>query len=146
MLFTQKVSDRNIDITSRIIDLRVDNIDYVINTLRKKEFDEVLTKFDNKVFNKRFETALREVSNYIRESKDSDGIVIPSYKVKAIDTTGAGDSFCSGFLSAYAKGKSFLECAQFANATGAHNVMAKGATTGIKSFDEIMQFIEDKTK
>lgn len=71
MLFTQKVSDRNIDIASRIIDLRVDNIDYVINTLRKREFDEVLNKFDNKVFNKRFETALREVSNYIRVSKDT---------------------------------------------------------------------------
>ena len=80
---------------------------------------------------------------YVRESKDSEGIVIPSYKVKAVDTTGAGDSFCSGFLSAYAKGKSFLECAQFANATGAHNVMAKGATTGIKSYDEIMEFIKN---
>lgn len=71
MLFTQKVSDRTIDITSRVIDLRVDNIDYVINTLRKKEFDEVLTKFDNKVFNKRFETALKEVSKYIRVDKKS---------------------------------------------------------------------------
>lgn len=83
---------------------------------------------------------------YIRESKNSEGIVIPSYKVKAVDTTGAGDSFCSGFLSAYAKGKGFLECAQFANATGAHNVMAKGATTGIKSYEEILKFMEDNKK
>ena len=66
----------------------------------------------------------------------------PSFSTKVVDTTGAGDSFCAGFLSAMAKGLSFEECGRFANAVGAHCVMAMGATTGIKSFEEINEFID----
>ena len=62
--------------------------------------------------------------------------------VKAVDTTGAGDSFCSGFLAAYRKGKSFLDCGRFANAAGAHCVMKKGATTGMVSFEELEHYLE----
>lgn len=81
---------------------------------------------------------------YIRESKNAKEYVLPTYsEVKRVDTTGAGDSFCSGFLAAYAKGKSFYECADFGNATGTHCVMAKGATTGMKSYEEIEAFMAD---
>ena len=61
-----------------------------------------------------------------------------------VDTTGAGDSFCSGFLAAYASGKSVDECMVFANATGAQCVMKKGATEGISSFEAIVDFIENR--
>jgi len=71
--------------------------------------------------------------------------MVPGFKVKrVIDTTGAGDSFCSGFLAAYSKGLDFKKCALVGNAAGAHCVMAKGATEGIKSYDEIMSFINEK--
>ncbi len=80
---------------------------------------------------------------YFRETKNDEGKMIPSYKVKnVVDTTGAGDSFCSGFLAAFARGKSIPECVKFGNAVGAHCVMAKGATAGIKTYDEIIKFIE----
>ena len=69
---------------------------------------------------------------------------IDAMKVSVVDTTGAGDSFCSGFISGMVKGLSFEECGRFANAVGAHCVMAKGATTGIKSFEEINAFIESR--
>lgn len=81
---------------------------------------------------------------YLRESRASEAKIIPCYKVEAVDTTGAGDSFCSGFISGMVKGLSFEECGRFANAVGAHCVMAKGATTGIKSFEEINAFIESR--
>jgi len=80
---------------------------------------------------------------YLRESKDAPAVIVPSFKVQAVDTTGAGDSFCAGFLAGMVRGLSFEECGRFANATGAHCVMAKGATTGIKSFDEIQEFIKN---
>ncbi len=83
---------------------------------------------------------------YLRETKDSEGVVVPCYKVKAIDTTGAGDSFCAGFLSGMAKGLSFTECGRFANAVGAHCVQAMGATTGIRSYEEIVAFMEAQEK
>lgn len=78
---------------------------------------------------------------YFRGKGENTGKIIPCCTgVTAVDTTGAGDSFCSGFLAAFARGKSFEECIKFANATGAHCVMAKGATTGITSYDEIENF------
>ena len=82
---------------------------------------------------------------YIRETKDSDAIIIPAYTgIKAVDTTGAGDSFCSGFLAAHSRGEDFESCGRFANATGAHCVMAKGATTGIKPYEDILKFMEER--
>ena len=124
------------------IDIFMPSIDEAKMIAGKEEPEEMADVFFKRGV-KKVVIKLGKDGCYVRESKDSEGIVVPSYKVKAVDTTGAGDSFCSGFLSAYAKGNSFLECAQFANATGAHNVMAKGATTGIKSYEEIVEFMKN---
>jgi sugar/nucleoside kinase (ribokinase family) len=68
---------------------------------------------------------------------------IPTYtKVHAVDTTGAGDAFCAGFLAALSAGRSLLDCVRFANAVGTHCVMAPGASTGIRSEAEILSFME----
>lgn len=69
---------------------------------------------------------------------------VPTYtKIKAVDTTGAGDAFCAGFLAALSKDKPILECAKFANAVGTHCVMASGASSGIKSEEEILEFMKN---
>lgn len=79
---------------------------------------------------------------YMQESKNQEGIYIPTYdKIKPVDTTGAGDSFCAGFLYGLAKGKSMLHACQIANAVGTHCIMAFGASTGIKPYSEIEKFI-----
>ena len=65
--------------------------------------------------------------------------------MKAVDTTGAGDSFCSGFLASYARGKSPEDCVRFANAVGALCVTAKGATTGIRTYEETLRFLEENS-
>ncbi len=79
---------------------------------------------------------------YLRESIEASGVMIPACKrVTAVDTTGAGDSFCSGFLAAFSRGMDLKECALMGNATGAHCVMERGATTGIKSFEEMYEFM-----
>lgn len=70
--------------------------------------------------------------------------IIPTYsKIKAIDTTGAGDSFVAGFLTGLTKGWDLYECGKFANAVGTHCVMAAGASTGIKSFEETVEFMKN---
>lgn len=77
------------------------------------------------------------------QNKGESGKRFPSLgNVDVVDTTGAGDSFCSGFLSALAMGKDIFECAEFGNATGAMCVTQQGATTGIKNKTEILKFIE----
>ncbi len=80
---------------------------------------------------------------YLRESREAEGVFLPAYHVKAVDTTGAGDSFCAGFITGLAKGFSFAECGRFANAVGAHCVSAMGATTGIKPMADILKFMEE---
>lgn len=81
---------------------------------------------------------------YLQEAADKPPVVLPTYRsVPVVDTTGAGDSFCSGFLTAWVKGMDFISCGRFANAVGTHCIMHTGATTGIKSYSEISKFMED---
>jgi len=81
------------------------------------------------------------------KTQEGEKYSIPTYdRIKAVDTTGAGDSFCAGFLTAVVKGKSLYDCGKFGNAVGTHCVMAKGASTGIKSEAEILKFMDDYEK
>jgi pseudouridine kinase len=68
----------------------------------------------------------------------------PAYDVDVLDTTGAGDSFCSGLLYGLSHDMPLTECVRIGNAVGAHCVMAVGASTGIKSYGDIRKFIEER--
>ncbi|MBQ9963944.1 MAG: carbohydrate kinase family protein [Clostridia bacterium] len=62
--------------------------------------------------------------------------------VKPVDTTGAGDSFCAGFLSGLSMGWNYRKSGQFANAVGTHCIMAIGANGAISKVDDILAFME----
>ncbi len=67
---------------------------------------------------------------------------IPTYTdIQPVDTTGAGDSFAAGFLTGIVNGWNLYDCGKFANAVGTHCIMAVGASTGIKSMEEIKAFM-----
>lgn len=79
---------------------------------------------------------------FIHES-GSSGYWVSAYKnISAVDTSGAGDSFCAGFITGLSEGWTIRDCAVFANAVGAHCVMKMGTTAGIKSMGEIHDFIK----
>lgn len=84
-----------------------------------------------------------EAGCYIR-SADVE-LRIPRYEVNALDALGAGDAFAAGFLAGIVEGWDLEKTGKFANAVGAHCVMALGSTTGIKSMDEILAFIEARS-
>ena len=65
-----------------------------------------------------------------------DGVRVPGVAVRAVDSTGAGDSFCGGFLAAAMRGYGALEAARVANACGAQSVSAAGATAGLLGWEE----------
>ena len=72
------------------------------------------------------------------------GYLVPAFnKINVIDTSGAGDSFCAGFIAGLYKSWDILNCARFANAVGAHCIMQIGTTTGIKSTEQTLEFIRN---
>lgn len=80
---------------------------------------------------------------YIRSADEE--IRIPRFEVDAVDALGAGDAFAAGFLTGVLKGWDLEKTGRFANAVGASCVMALGATTGIKTLDETIAFVEANT-
>jgi len=69
--------------------------------------------------------------------------IIPAYKVNAIDTTGAGDAFNGGLLTALLEGKPLCEAARFANALAALSVQKLGTTLSMPTRAEIDAFLAE---
>ena len=67
--------------------------------------------------------------------------MIPSMPVKAIDTTGAGDAFNGGFVTALAEGKDIFEAARFGNAVGALSVTKIGTAPAMPHRSDIDRFL-----
>jgi 2-dehydro-3-deoxygluconokinase len=66
---------------------------------------------------------------------------IPAYKVKVVDTTGAGDAFCAAFISAHViRGLDVKAAALLANAAAAIKVQSLGATSGQPTWEEALAF------
>lgn len=79
---------------------------------------------------------------FIKSSKGEKHL-LPTYTdIKPVDTTGAGDSFVAGFLAGILKGWDLYSCGKFANAVGTHCIMKVGASEGIKSLDETLEFMK----
>lgn len=69
--------------------------------------------------------------------------IVPAYRVKAIDTTGAGDAFNGGLLTALSEGKTLREAAVFANALAALSVQRLGTTPAMPTREEIDAFLAE---
>lgn len=67
---------------------------------------------------------------------------VPAFSVSVIDTTGAGDAFCGGFLAGCLAGWDLERTTRFANAVGAMCVTAIGGATGIRSMADTLRFAE----
>lgn len=78
---------------------------------------------------------------YVNEDGKSE--IVPAYKVNAIDTTGAGDAFNGGLLTALSEGKTIGEAAHFANALAAISVQRIGTTPSMPTRAEIDKFLEE---
>lgn len=63
------------------------------------------------------------------------------FKVKAIDTTAAGDSFNAGFAYALMEGMDLQSSMTFANAVGAIAVTGMGAQSAMPSYEQVKEFI-----
>ncbi len=75
-------------------------------------------------------------------SKNGENTLIPSMKVKAVDTTAAGDVFNGYLASALSDGKSFEEAIAIANKAAAISVTIRGAQPSIPMMDELVNLGE----
>jgi sugar/nucleoside kinase (ribokinase family) len=61
---------------------------------------------------------------------------IPAYKVKCVDTTGAGDAYVGGFLFGRLRGWRHERCGRFGAAVAALSTLAPGAVTALPSYKQ----------
>lgn len=70
-----------------------------------------------------------------RESKT----LVPARKVKAVDTTAAGDVFNGALVAALSEGKSLLDAAGFASLAASISVTRQGAQTSVPFREEMIE-------
>ena len=63
--------------------------------------------------------------------------LIEALNVKVVDTTGAGDAFCAGFLYGLINEKSLEECGRLGNLVASRCIMQMGARAGLPSAEDL---------
>ncbi|UNK21187.1 ribokinase [Paenibacillus sp. N3/727] len=91
---------------------------------------EVLRRYPNKLF-------VTEGKNGVRYFDGTQEVLVPGYKVEAVDTTGAGDTFNGAFAVALAEGMSLQNSLKFANRAASLSVMKFGAQGGMPTRSEV---------
>ncbi len=91
---------------------------------------EALRKFPGKLF-------ITEGSSGVRYYDGEREVLVPTYKVEAIDTTGAGDTFNAAFAVALAEGSSIPDSVKFANRAASLSVTKFGAQGGMPMRAEV---------
>lgn len=66
--------------------------------------------------------------------------IVPSFKVNAVDTTAAGDTFNGALAVAIAEGMELIKAVEFANAAAALSVTRLGAQPSIPTREDIEKF------
>lgn len=77
--------------------------------------------------------------------KDGTRKELPAYLNKnVVDAIGAGDSFNSGFISAFVKGLAPEVCQETGNLTGAVNTTAAGGTGAFTSLEDVRRICKER--
>jgi ribokinase len=74
----------------------------------------------------------------------ADEVYLPTFPIKPVDTTAAGDSFIGGFTFGITQGWPVARSIRFANACGSVAVMTKGAQNSIQGYERIAAFLREQ--
>ncbi len=72
---------------------------------------------------------------YVTDGNESH--FIEAFKVKAVDTTGAGDAFNAGFIYGVMKGKGIFKAGRLGNFVASRCIMSRGARAGLPSEEDV---------
>ncbi len=138
----------------KILSLPLDKVDiFVLNEIEAcailgtKVNEEIpdgevlISKLSDKFSNSRILLTLGEDGSLYTDGEKvySHGI----YKVKALDTTGAGDTFTGYFIGEFISGKSPLEALNTASAASAIAVSRNGASVSVPYYREVAEFLKN---
>ncbi|PKK82234.1 MAG: hypothetical protein CVT49_14770 [candidate division Zixibacteria bacterium HGW-Zixibacteria-1] len=84
------------------------------------------------------------VKGSIGYSEETGFVVQKAYKVKTVDTTGAGDSYHGAYIFGLLKGWGLSERLRFASAVAAIKCTKPGGRTGIPNYRQAMNFLKKK--
>jgi sugar/nucleoside kinase (ribokinase family) len=85
---------------------------------------------------------LGEKGCYYRDRKTA--FFCTPFAVPVAETTGAGDAFVAGFLTALGKGYDIEYSIFMASAASAFAIQSIGSTTGMKDFETLRRFVEER--
>lgn len=74
-------------------------------------------------------------------SQNGKGEIVPGFRVQAVDTTAAGDTFNGAFVTALLDNKPLAEAIRFAHAAAAISVTRQGAQPSIPTKEETLTFL-----
>lgn len=94
--------------------------------------DRVLEQYTNKIIVTLGEKGARYFDG-------QQHVFVEGFTTKAVDTTGAGDTFNGAFAYAITHGQSLTEAVQFANIAGSLSVEKLGAQGGMPKLKEVLQ-------
>lgn len=72
---------------------------------------------------------------YVTDGRQSRNV--EAFKVSVVDTTGAGDAFCAGFLYGLIKHKSLEECGRIGNFVASRCTTKMGARAGLPTLEDL---------
>ncbi|KPV63870.1 MAG: putative sugar kinase [Candidatus Bathyarchaeota archaeon BA2] len=78
---------------------------------------------------------LGERGCYVTDGKER--YFVEPFEKKLVDTTGAGDAFCAGFLYGLIKGRDLYECGRLGNFVAARCISKMGARTGLPRLSDL---------
>lgn len=73
--------------------------------------------------------------------RDNEIERVEGFKIDAVDSTGAGDSFAAGFVHAFLEGSDLNTCLKIGNACGAFSASRPGGTDGQADREELERFL-----
>ena len=72
---------------------------------------------------------------YVTDKEES--YLVEPFKVKVVDTTGAGDAFDAGFIYGLLSGKNINEAGKIGNFVASRSITAMGARAGLPTHDDL---------
>lgn len=109
-----------------------------------REPEAVMNGLKARFPNAEFVLTLGEAGSYFFDHERT--IFQKTYSVDAVDTTGAGDTFCGYFLAHIAQGRPVREALRMASAAAALSVTRKGAAQSIPAKSEVESFLDADEK